>query len=124
MARTGSRRGNAAGHRRSQRPRARLNVETRERHRPMLRAPEPVLMIMADISGYTSYLTGTEIDHAQNVLEDLLETVYGKLAPPFTMVKAEGDALFLFAPGGQISGGMLLDTIDACYFAFRRRLRD
>jgi uncharacterized protein YndB with AHSA1/START domain len=90
----------------------------------MLRAPEPVLMIIADISGYTSYLTGTEIDHAQNVLEDLLETVYAKLAPPFTMVKAEGDALFLFAPGGQVSGSMLLDTIDACYFAFRRRLRD
>jgi uncharacterized protein YndB with AHSA1/START domain len=90
----------------------------------MLRAPEPVLMIIADISGYTSYLTGTEIDHAQNVLEDLLETVYSKLAPPFTMVKAEGDALFLFAPDGLVSGSMLLDTIDACYFAFRRRLRD
>jgi uncharacterized protein YndB with AHSA1/START domain len=90
----------------------------------MLRAPEPVLMIIADISGYTSYLTGTEIDHAQNVLEDLLETVYSKLAPPFTMIKAEGDALFLFAPAGQISGSMLLDTIDATYFAFRRRLRD
>ena len=90
----------------------------------MLRAPEPVLMLMADISGYTSYLTGSEIDHAQNVLEDLLETVYSRLAPPFTMIKAEGDALFLFAPAGQISGSMLLDTIDACYFAFRRRLRD
>src|SRR4051812_14495019 len=90
----------------------------------MLRAPEPVLMIIADISGYTTYLTGTEIDHAQNVLEDLLETVYAKLAPPFTMVKAEGDALFLFAAGGEGSGSMLLDTIGACYFAFRRRLRD
>ncbi len=90
----------------------------------MLRTPEPVLMIIADISGYTSYLSGTEIDHAQNVLEDLLETVYAKLAPPFTMIKAEGDALFLFAPGGQVSGSMLLDTVDACYFAFRRRLRD
>ena len=58
------------------------------------------------------------------MLEDLLETVYAKLAPPFAMIKAEGDALFLFAPGGQVSGSMLLDTIDACYFAFRRRLRD
>src|SRR6187549_685604 len=99
MARTRSRRGNAAGRRCSRRPRARLTVQTREPATHMLRAPEPVLMIVADISGYTSYLSGTEIDHAQNVLEDLLETVYGKLAPPFTMVKAEGEALFLFAPG-------------------------
>src|SRR3954451_24368637 len=90
----------------------------------MLRAPEPVLMIIADISGYTSYLTGTEIDHAKNVLEDLLETVYSRLAPPFTMIKSEGDALFLFVPGGQLTRSMLLDTIDATYFAFRRRLRD
>lgn len=90
----------------------------------MLRTPEPVLMLVADISGYTTYLAGTEIDHAQNVLEDLLEVVHGRLVPTFTLVKPEGDALFLFAPGGQVSGPMLLDTIDACYFAFRRRLRD
>src|SRR3954468_16253535 len=113
MARTGCRRGDAAGRRRSERPRPRLTVEKRDPAPPMLRTPEPVLMIIADISGYTSYLTGTEIDHAQNVLEDLLETVYAKLAPAFTMVKAEGDALFLFAPGGRVSGSILLDTIDA-----------
>lgn len=81
-------------------------------------------MLIADISGYTSYLAGSEIDHAQNVLEDLLETVHARLVPPFALVKAEGDALFVFAPGGTVSGAMLLDTLDACYFGFRRRLRD
>jgi uncharacterized protein YndB with AHSA1/START domain len=90
----------------------------------MLRAPEPVLMLIADITGYTTYLAGTEIDHAQNVLEDLLETVVAKLAPPFTVIKGEGDAVFLFAPGGSVSGTLLLDALDSCYFGFRRRLRD
>jgi hypothetical protein len=90
----------------------------------MLRTPEPVLMVIADISGYTTYLAGTEIDHAQNVLEDLLETVVAKLAPPFTLLKGEGDAVFLFAPGGSLSGDVLLDALDSCYFGFRRRLRD
>lgn len=90
----------------------------------MLRTPEPVLMLIADISGYTTYLSGTEIDHAQNVLEDLLETVVAKLAPPLTVIKGEGDAVFLYAAGGAVSGTMLLDALDSCYFGFRRRLRD
>jgi uncharacterized protein YndB with AHSA1/START domain len=81
-------------------------------------------MLIADISGYTTYLAGTEIDHAQNVLEDLLETVVAKLAPPFTVIKGEGDAVFLYAAGGSVSGTMLLDALDSCYFGFRRRLRD
>jgi uncharacterized protein YndB with AHSA1/START domain len=90
----------------------------------MLRAPEPVLLVIADISGYTTYLAGTEIDHAQNVLQDLLETVVGALSPPLQLVEVEGDACFTYAPGGTVTGTALLDTIDACYFAFRRRLRD
>jgi uncharacterized protein YndB with AHSA1/START domain len=90
----------------------------------MLRAPEPVLLAIADISGYTAYLVGTEIDHAQNVLQDLLETVVANLEPQLTLIEVEGDACFTYAPGGSVSGTQLLDTIDACYFAFRRRLRD
>jgi hypothetical protein len=90
----------------------------------VLRTPEPVLMVLADISGYTSYLAGTELDHAENVLQDLLETVVGALSPPFTLVEVEGDACFLFARGGSVSGQSLLDSVDATYFAFRRRLRD
>ena len=81
-------------------------------------------MFIADISGYTTYLAGTEIDHAQNVLEDLLETVVSRLVPVFTIIKGEGDAVFLFAPGGSVGADILLDVIDACYFSFRRRLRD
>ncbi len=90
----------------------------------MLRTPEPVLMVLADISGYTTYLAGTELDHAENVLQDLLETVVAALAPPFALIEVEGDACFLYARGGQVSGQSLLDSIDATYFAFRRRLRD
>jgi uncharacterized protein YndB with AHSA1/START domain len=90
----------------------------------VLRTPEPVLMVLADISGYTAYLAGTELDHAENVLQDLLETVVAALTPPFALIEVEGDACFLFAKGGQVSGQSLLDSIDATYFAFRRRLRD
>jgi hypothetical protein len=40
-----------------------------------LRGTESGCLAIADISGYTAYLAGAELDHAQGVLEDLTETV-------------------------------------------------
>ncbi|HLE27394.1 MAG TPA: hypothetical protein VI793_04710 [Anaerolineales bacterium] len=36
-------------------------------------------LVFADISGYTSCLAGTELDHAHEILTDLLETIVGRL---------------------------------------------
>jgi uncharacterized protein YndB with AHSA1/START domain len=89
-------------------------------HAPLRQAEEGCLA-MADISGYTAYLAGSELDHAQDVLADLTETVVNALAPPMRLSKLEGDAAFVYAPGVQIDASMLLDTVEATYFAFRRR---
>ena len=88
----------------------------------MLARPERGCLAIADISGYTSYLTGSELDHANDVLADLVETVLGRLHPVFKLVKLEGDAAFLEAPEDRIDASMLLDTVEACYFGFQRRL--
>lgn len=81
-------------------------------------------LLVADITGYTSYLQATELEHAQDVLADLLETLVGTLQPVFTLSKLEGDAAFSYAPEGRVSPTLILDTVEAGYFAFRRRLRD
>lgn len=81
-------------------------------------------LLVADISGYTDYLMGSELDHAENVLADLIETVVAALRPTFDLSKLEGDAAFAYAVTDRIEASMLLDTVDACYFAFRSRLRD
>ena len=86
--------------------------------------PEPVCLLIADISGYTEYLAGVEIDHAQDVLADLIGTVVTSLRPAFRLAKLEGDAAFCFAPADKIDGTTLLDTVERCYFSFRRRRRD
>jgi uncharacterized protein YndB with AHSA1/START domain len=86
-----------------------------------LRETEAGCLAIADISGYTSYLTGAELDHAQDVLEDLTDTVVRSLTPPMRLSKLEGDAVFVYLPGDRVDASMLLDTIDATYFAFRRR---
>ena len=86
-----------------------------------IRQTESGCLALADISGYTSYLAGAELDHAQDVLEDLTNTVVQALAPPMTLSKVEGDAVFVYLPGNRVDASMLLDTLDAAYFAFRRR---
>src|SRR3954449_12720159 len=90
----------------------------------MQAAPQPACFLIADISGYTRYLTGVELDHAQDILADLMGAVVSALRPTFRLAKLEGDAVFTFALGETVDGSMLLDTIERCYFGFRRRRRD
>jgi hypothetical protein len=90
----------------------------------MLSAAQPTCFLIADISGYTGYLVDVELDHAQDILADLVGAVVTALRPTFRLAKLEGDAAFTFATTERIGGSMLLDTIERCYFGFRRRRRD
>jgi len=90
----------------------------------MLPKPESAYFVIADISGYTSFLAGVELDHAQDILADLMDTVVKGLRPPFRLAKFEGDAAFVYAATAKIDGSMLQDIIESAYFTFRRRLRD
>lgn len=90
----------------------------------MLPRPEPACLVIADISGYTTYISGTELDHSQDILADLIGTIVGALRPMFRLAKLEGDAAFTYAFTETIDGSALQDAIERCYFAFRRRLRD
>ena len=78
--------------------------------------------LIADVSGYTRYLGGVELDHAQDILADLLGAVVTNTSVMKT-AKLEGDAVFCHAPTGDLDGAALVDTIESCYFAFTKRLR-
>ena len=56
--------------------------------------PERACLVLADISGYTSYLAGVELDHARDILADLTDAVVRALRPTFRLAKLEGDAAF------------------------------
>ena len=90
----------------------------------MLPKPKSAYFVIADISGYTSFLAGVELDHAQDIIADLMDTVVKGLRPPFRLAKFEGDAAFVYAATAKIDGSMLQDIIESAYFTFRRRLRD
>ena len=89
----------------------------------MATAPETGFLVIADLTGYTAYLSRSELEHAPAIAGDLLETIVGRLDPPFRLTKFEGDAAFLFVEDGRADGSLLLHAIEASYLAFRRRLR-
>ena len=73
-------------------------------------------LVLADISGYTSYLSKVELDHAHEILTDLLEIIVGKFKTVLTISKLEGDAVFAYTPEAKLSRGeTLLELIETTY---------
>ncbi|HLH25280.1 MAG TPA: DUF2652 domain-containing protein [Chloroflexota bacterium] len=78
-------------------------------------------LIIADISGYTAYLTGTELAHAQNILSRLIQTILDAYRPPIELVELEGDAVYVYLPGADAGDQAVLGAIERAYFAFARQ---
>lgn len=74
-----------------------------------------VLLILADISGYTRFMVAnqTAAVHGQGVISKLLETILAEVEIPLTLHAIEGDAVFLSAshPGDEAGWQQVLDTV-------------
>ncbi len=80
-------------------------------------------LLLADISGYTEFLTGTELEHSHAIVTELTKLIRRTLTPPMWFVKLEGDAVFCFAPREAIPNGeLLVELVESCYFDFSNRL--
>ncbi len=79
-------------------------------------------LVLADISGYTSYLAQTELEHAQEILTDLLATIVDQFKQALTISKLEDDAVFANVNESNLPNGeRLLELIESTYYAFRQR---
>lgn len=77
-------------------------------------------LIIADISGYTSFVAKTELEHSHEILSELLGLLVGRFQPTMTISKLEGDAVFAYAPTEVFERGeTLVDFIESMYVAFR-----
>ncbi|HJQ14862.1 MAG TPA: DUF2652 domain-containing protein [Anaerolineales bacterium] len=86
----------------------------------MERKTQTGYLILADISGYTSFVAQTEIEHADMALSFLLETIIEKLSALLTISKLEGDAVFAYVEESKLEEARsLLELIDQTYMAFR-----
>jgi uncharacterized protein YndB with AHSA1/START domain len=79
-------------------------------------------LVCADITGYTQYLSHSELEHATGILADLLRLLLAEVQAPLQLSRVEGDAVISYAPGGGFQGQLLVDRLDDSYIAFRRAL--
>lgn len=80
-------------------------------------------LLLADISGYTAFVAGTELEHAHQILSELLELIVTQMRPVLTIAQLEGGAVFAYAPAERLQRGeTLLEVIETTYAAFKDRL--
>ncbi len=89
----------------------------------MFTMPKEGCLVIADISGFTSYLQESELEHAQGTLTALLDLLVKQIHSPLEVVDLEGDAVFSYAPEVTIDQGQALaDMVEDAYLAFREAL--
>ena len=79
-------------------------------------------LVLADISGYTGYLAQVELEHAHEILTDLLECIVETFKTALIISKLEGDAVFANVDEPDLPRPeSLLELIETTYIEFRRR---
>ena len=82
-------------------------------------------LVLADISGFTAFVTATELEHGPQIIAALLEAVMRRLSPPLDIQEVEGDAVFAVGPDGALHPRVqLLDVLDEAFVAFKTLQRE
>ncbi|HYK98946.1 MAG TPA: DUF2652 domain-containing protein [Candidatus Acidoferrales bacterium] len=81
-------------------------------------ATETGYIAMADISGYTSFVAATELEHSREILSELLEVTTRELEKHLTPVRLQGDAIICVSKDDEV-----VPCLEAAFVAFHRRVR-
>jgi hypothetical protein len=82
-------------------------------------------LVLADISGFTAFVTETELEHGPPIIATLLEEVIERICPPLDLLEIEGDAVFALGVDGTVTPpANLLGLLQAGLLGFRDRRRE
>jgi hypothetical protein len=85
---------------------------------------EQGFLLIADISGYTMFLTQSELEHAQGILDALLKSVLAEVKAPLTLSNLQGDAVLAHLPAAKLSQAQYpLDAVERVYCSFSDTLQ-
>lgn len=81
--------------------------------------------IITDITGYTSFLNQSELDHAQHILNALFESQLRTIKPPLIVSSFRGDAILCYVPEGSVTDGKAIyHQINQIYEAFGEKIAE
>jgi hypothetical protein len=80
--------------------------------------------VITDISGYTEYLTGSELDHANEILQSLFDAQLKAVKYPFIISGFRGDAIFMYVPETNfVQSQTFLEALENFYLVFADTLQ-
>ncbi|MBM3215645.1 DUF2652 domain-containing protein [Candidatus Poribacteria bacterium] len=76
-------------------------------------------LLITDITGYTQFLTESELEHAHQILQELMRELLREMRSPLRVSNYQGDAVLAYARRDDIiQGQTLLDTVEGIYGGF------
>ncbi|MGQ0546990.1 MAG: DUF2652 domain-containing protein [Betaproteobacteria bacterium] len=86
-------------------------------------APQPGLLFVPDISGFSDFVNATAVTHSRHIIEELLETLIDANELDLEVSEVEGDAILFYRFGPAPSAGALFAQVKRMFIAFHAYLR-
>ena len=86
-------------------------------------ALQSALLFMPDISGFTQFVSSTEIQHAQSIIGELLEIIMESNQLDLQVSAIEGDAIFFYRLGDAPTLDQVLEQVKHMFTKFHHQLK-
>ena len=84
---------------------------------------ETGFLLIADVTGYTMFLTRSELEHAQGILDALFKSIFAEIKAPIILSNLQGDAALAYLPDAKLPQRQFpLDAIERIYCSFASTL--
>ena len=84
---------------------------------------QQALLFMPDISGFTQFVSETEVLHSQHIVQELLEILIDSNHLNLQISEIEGDAIFFYRPGDKPNLKSLLQQVQKMFTRFHAHLK-
>jgi len=84
---------------------------------------ESATILLPDISGYTEFMTKTELSHSSHIINELLDAILAANTGDFVLSEVEGDALLLYQKGKPIEADALVRQCLSMFESFHTQLK-
>ncbi len=80
-------------------------------------------IFLPDISGFTEFVSHTEVEHSKHIIAELLELLIDNEELGLTLAEIEGDALFYYKTENVPSPQELMNQVEKMYVKFHSHLK-
>lgn len=87
-------------------------------------SPSASFLLIPDISGFTSFVHSTELEHSQHIISDLLTTLIDANELDLTVAEVEGDAVLFYAENRVPTPLQVLAQAERMFLAFHHWIEE